>query len=91
MPGSSKLLGIATDAINGKLGDLGGVTGPLGQAVGVPTLTPDGAGVTQLFQKGMMFFSQPTGAHALAGKGLADFQQRGGVPVLGFPRADRLR
>ncbi len=91
VPGSSKLLGIATDAINGKLGDLGGVTGPLGQAVGVPTLTPDGAGVTQLFQKGMMFFSQPTGAHALAGKGLADFQQRGGVPVLGFPRADRLR
>ncbi|GAC50705.1 SpoIID/LytB domain-containing protein [Gordonia aichiensis] len=91
VPGSSKLLGIATDAINGRVGELGGITGPLGQAIGVPTLTPDGAGVTQLFQKGMMFFSRQTGAHALAGKGLADFQQRGGVPVLGFPRADRLR
>ena len=30
-------------------------------------------------------------ATEIAGKGLADFQQRGGVPVLGFPRADRLR
>ncbi|MGV9825156.1 SpoIID/LytB domain-containing protein [Gordonia sp. NPDC003429] len=91
IPGSSQLLTIATDAFNGKLGDLGGVTGPLGQALGLPTLSPDGSGVTQLFQRGMMFFSQRTGAHVLVGRGLADYQRRGGIPVLGYPRADVLR
>ncbi|GAA1482324.1 hypothetical protein GCM10009624_27640 [Gordonia sinesedis] len=91
VPGSSQLLALATDAMNGKYGDLGGITGPLGKALGVPTLTPDGAGAVQLFQKGMMFFSKPTGAHALAGPALAKYQARGGVAMLGFPRADALR
>ncbi|MEP9417366.1 SpoIID/LytB domain-containing protein [Gordonia sp. VNQ95] len=91
LPGAGDLLSAATTAFQGLSGDLGGITGPLGQALGVPTLTPDGAGVTQLFQKGMMFFSQPTGAHALAGQGLARYQARGGIPVLGFPKRNVLR
>ncbi|NDZ97318.1 SpoIID/LytB domain-containing protein [Streptomyces sp. SID6673] len=91
IPGSSQLLSIGTSALNGKFDDLGGVTGPLGQAIGVPNLTPDGAGVIQLFQRGLMLFSEQTGAHALIGKGLADYLVRGGQPVVGFPRSDVLR
>ncbi|RPA12506.1 SpoIID/LytB domain-containing protein [Gordonia sp. OPL2] len=91
LPGSSQLLNVGTEALNGKFDDLGGVTGPLGQAIGVPNLTPDGNGVVQLFQRGLMLFSQKTGARALAGQGLADYLARGGQPVLGFPVRDRLR
>ncbi len=91
VPGSSQLLELATGAMNGKFSDLGGVTGPLGQAIGVPNLTPDGQGAVQLFQRGLMLFSQRTGAHALTGPGLADYLTRGGYPVVGFPTADALR
>ena len=88
LPGASQLLDAATGAFSGKFDDLGGIAGPLGQAVVVPTLTPDGAGVTQLFEKGMMFFSTETGAHALTGQKLASFNLRGGVDKLGFPTRD---
>lgn len=91
IPGSSQLLSVGAQALNGKYDQLGGIAGPLGQAIGVPTLTPDGAGVVQLFQRGLMLFSQKTGAHALVGAGLADFLARGGQPVVGFPKVDRLR
>ncbi|MEO9329237.1 SpoIID/LytB domain-containing protein [Gordonia aurantiaca] len=91
VPGSSKLLELAAQAMNGRFTELGGVTGPLGAALGVPTLTPDAAGVTQLFEKGMMFFTPATGAKVLVGKGLERFQQRGGIPVLGFPKRDSFR
>ncbi|MEE3852248.1 SpoIID/LytB domain-containing protein [Gordonia sp. LSe1-13] len=91
LPGSSQLLSIGTDAINGRFDELGGITGPLGQAIGVPNLTPDGNGVIALFQRGMMFFSPATGAHALVGGGLADYLAAGGQPVKGFPDRDRLR
>ena len=33
----------------------------------------------------MMFFSADTGVHALAGRALADYLSKGGVPVVGFP------
>ncbi|AZG46864.1 Amidase enhancer [Gordonia insulae] len=91
LPGSSQLLSVGTEALNGKFDDLGGITGPLGQAIGVPNLTPDGNGVVQLFQRGMMFFSTQTGARALVGRGLSDYLARGGLPVLGYPKVDRLR
>lgn len=91
IPGAGDLVATATGAFETLLGNLGGITGPLGAAIGMPTLTPDGAGVAQLFQKGMMFFSKQTGAHALAGKGLQNFQARGGIPVLGFPKVNVLR
>ena len=91
VPGSGDLLGVATNAFDILFNQLGAVTGPLGAAVGAPTLTPDAAGVTQLFQKGMMFFSTKTGAHALAGKGLKNYQDKGGIPVLGFPKRNVLR
>ena len=71
--------------------DLGGLTGVLGRAIGIPNLTPDGQGVIALFQRGMMFFSADTGVHALAGRALADYLSKGGVPVVGFPRYDALR
>ena len=76
--------------MDGKFADLGGITGPLGQAIGVPTVTPDAAGVTQIFEKGMMFFTPATGPRVLAGKGLERFQERGGIPALGFPKDDAL-
>ncbi|MFW0797595.1 SpoIID/LytB domain-containing protein [Gordonia sp. CPCC 205515] len=91
LPGATQLLNIGTSALSGKYTELGAITGPLGQAIGVPTLTPDGKGVVQLFQRGLMLFSQQTGAHALVGASLADYLERGGQPVLGFPTADRLR
>nr|KOY49828.1 stage II sporulation protein SpoIID [Gordonia sp. NB41Y] len=91
LPGAGDLLGTATSAFQGLLGALGGNTGALGAAVGLPTLTPDAAGVTQVFEKGMLFFSKQTGAHALAGRGLTDYQARGGIPVLGFPKQNVLR
>ena len=91
LPGAAQLLSTGTEAINGRYGDLGGVTGPLGQAIGVPNLTPDGNGVVQLFQRGMLLFSEQTGAHALVGAGLADYLAGGGQPVRGFPDADSLR
>ncbi|MFT4044451.1 MAG: SpoIID/LytB domain-containing protein [Gordonia sp. (in: high G+C Gram-positive bacteria)] len=90
VPGAAQLLAAATDAF-GKLGSLKEIIGPLGQAIAAPTLTPDARGVTQRFRRGMMFFSQRTGAHVLAGRAFADYQRRGGIPVLGFPRANRLR
>lgn len=90
-PALTQVLTLGTNALSGKYSDLGGITGPLGQAIGVPELTPDGKGVVQLFQRGLMLFSQQTGAHALVGKGLADYLERGGQPVLGFPRRDHLR
>lgn len=91
VPGSSKLLDLATSALNGRFSDLGGITGPLGAAIGVPTLTPDAAGVTQLFEKGMMFFTPATGPRVLVGKALERYQDRGGIPVLGFPKRDAFR
>lgn len=91
IPGSSQLLSIATTALSGKFTDLGGVLGPLGKAIGVPTLTADAAGVIQVFEKGIMYFSRQTGAHALAGRGLQRYQARGGIAVLGFPKRDALR
>lgn len=91
LPGSSKFLDMATSAMNGRFSDLGGITGPLGQALGVPTLTPDAAGVTQLFEKGMMFFTPGTGPRVLVGKGLERYQDRGGIPALGFPKRDAFR
>ncbi|MFW0786250.1 SpoIID/LytB domain-containing protein [Gordonia sp. CPCC 206044] len=91
IPGASQLLNVGTQALNGKYDQLGGVTGPLGEAIGVPNLTPDGKGLIQVFQRGLMLFSTQTGAHALAGGGLADYLARGGLPVLGFPATDRLR
>ncbi|MDL9937639.1 SpoIID/LytB domain-containing protein [Gordonia sp. ABSL1-1] len=91
VPGASQLLSLATDAMNGKVGDLGGITGPLGKALGLPALTLDGTGVTQLFEQGMLFFTRQTGAHALVGAGLARYQARGGIAVLGFPTRDVLR
>lgn len=91
LPGASKFLDMATSAMNGRFADLGGITGPLGQALGVPTLTPDAAGVTQLFEKGMMFFTPATGPRVLVGKGLERYQDRGGIPALGFPKRDAFR
>ncbi len=91
LPGASQLLSVGTQLMSGKFDDLGGITGLLGQAIGVPGLTPDGQGVVQLFQRGMMFFSADTGVHALAGRALADYQSKGGQPVLGFPKRDALR
>lgn len=91
VPGASKLLDLAISVMNGRFQQLGGAAGPLGAALGSPTLTPDGAGVTQLFEKGMMFFTPATGPKVLVGKGLERFQQRGGIPVLGFPKRDALR
>ncbi|MGC4933175.1 SpoIID/LytB domain-containing protein [Gordonia sp. DT30] len=91
VPGAGELVGTATTAFKGLLGGLGGLPDTLGQALGAPTPTPDGAGVTQLFQEGMMFFSKQTGAHVLAGQGLKRFQARGGIPVLGFPKTNVLR
>ena len=69
---------------------LGGEVGAEGdqqadQGLGTGVL---GAGVTQLFEKGMMFFSTETGAHALTGQKLASFNRRGGVDKLGFPTRD---
>ncbi|MGV9709705.1 SpoIID/LytB domain-containing protein [Gordonia sp. NPDC003424] len=90
-PGLSQLLSLGTSAMNGKYSELGGITGPLGQLIGVPNLTPDGKGVIALFQRGLMLFSQQTGAHALVGASLADYLERGGQPVLGFPQADGLK
>ena len=91
MPGASQLLEVGTQVLNGKFDDLGGITGVLGQAIGIPALTPDGKGVVQLFQRGMMFFSADTGAHALAGRSLADYLSKGGQPVVGFPKRDALK
>ncbi|MDY6807818.1 MAG: SpoIID/LytB domain-containing protein [Actinomycetota bacterium] len=91
LPGAEQLLSTGTEAINGRYGELGGVTGPLGQAIGVPNLTPDGNGVIAVFQRGMMLFSEQTGAHALVGTSLADYLSGGGQPVQGFPDADRLQ
>ncbi len=91
VPGASQLLSTATSLLSGKFDQLGGITGPLGRAIGVPNLTPDAAGVTQLFERGMMFFSHQTGAHALAGNGLKRFQARGGIATQGFPKRDVLR
>lgn len=90
-PGATQLLDLGTSALGGKYSELGGITGPLGQAIGVPNLTPDGKGVVQLFQRGLLLFSQQTSAHALVGASLADYLERGGQPVLGFPKVDRLR
>lgn len=91
VPGAGDLVSTAAAAFQGLLGSLGDVPGTLGTALGVPTLTPDGAGVTQLFQQGMLFFSKQTGAHVLAGSGYKNFRARGGIPVLGFPKTNVLR
>ena len=91
LPGAAQLLEVGTQLINGRFDDLGGLTGVLGRAIGIPNLTPDGQGVIALFQRGMMFFSADTGVHALAGRALADYLSKGGVPVVGFPRYDALR
>lgn len=88
---ANTLLTSAQSIFAGRYAELGGMLGPLGNAVGLPTLTPDGAGVIQLFEKGMMLFSQKTGAHVLAGKGYSRYRAAGGLPVLGFPRKDALR
>ncbi|WP_211188800.1 SpoIID/LytB domain-containing protein [Gordonia asplenii] len=84
------LLSSAQSIFAGRYTELGGVLGPLGNAVGLPTLTPDGAGVIQMFDRGMMLFSQKTGAHVLAGNGFERYKAAGGLPVLGFPRVDSL-
>lgn len=91
LPGASQILQIGTSALNNKYGDLGGITGPLGQAIGVPNLTPDANGVIQLFQRGMMLYSSHTGAHVLVGKAARDYRAHGGAARLGFPTKDRLR
>ncbi len=92
LPGlANSLLSSATSIFAGRYSELGGLLGPLGKTVGLPTLTPDGAGVVQLFDKGMMLFSKQTGAHVLAGEGLTRYKAAGGLPVLGFPREDALR
>ncbi|GAB16872.1 hypothetical protein GOEFS_015_00690 [Gordonia effusa NBRC 100432] len=88
---ANTLLTSAQSIFAGRYMELGGLLGPLGKALGLPTLTPDGAGVTQLFEKGMMLFSQKTGAHVLAGKGFERYKAAGGLPVKGFPKRDALR
>ncbi len=90
MPGMMQLLTIGQSALNGRYDELGGITGPLGQAIGLPSLTPDANGVMQLFEHGLMLFSTQTGAHALTGQGLADYLAEGGLGELGFPAADRI-
>ncbi|GAB88600.1 hypothetical protein GORHZ_030_00050 [Gordonia rhizosphera NBRC 16068] len=90
MPGMMQLLTIGQSALNGRYDELGGITGPLGQVIGVPSLTPDANGVMQLFEHGLMLFSTQTGAHALTGQGLADYLAEGGLGELGFPAADRI-
>lgn len=85
------LVGTARAVFDGRYDELGGALGPLGKALGLPTLTPDGAGVVQLFEKGIMMFSRQTGAHVLAGNGYARYKAGGGLAVLGFPKADALR
>lgn len=90
IPGGAKFLEIAASAMDGKFADLGGLSGPLGEAMGLPSLTPDAAGVTQVYEKGMMFFTPATGPRVLVGKSLEQFQERGGIPALGFPKDDGL-
>ncbi|MFT4127086.1 MAG: SpoIID/LytB domain-containing protein [Gordonia sp. (in: high G+C Gram-positive bacteria)] len=90
LPGSD-VLEAATTAFRTLFEQLGGLAGPLGQATGAPTRTADGAGVTQAFGRGMMFFSRQTGAQALAGSALTRFEAAGGVPAQGFPRRTQVR
>ena len=44
LPGAAQLLEVGTQLINGRFDDLGGLTGVLGRAIGIPNLTPDGQG-----------------------------------------------
>jgi SpoIID/LytB domain protein len=86
----SQLLALAGTAIGGKVGELGGSTGILGEALGPVEPTTSGTGAVQEFQNGSVFFSPETGAHALGGLALLNYALQGGESVLGLPLEDSL-
>lgn len=95
VPDLQGLLDMATGALNGRFDELGGAAGPLGTALAPAVVasggdTPASAVVVQLFEKGMMLFSEALGVRALSGNGLAEYQEQGGLAALGMPEGDAL-
>lgn len=70
---------------------IGGVYGPLGYPANDLGAAGDGRGKQQWFQKGMVFYTPTTGAHALWGDILSRYANNGGVKgFLRYPTSEAI-
>ncbi|KAA0024595.1 DUF5615 family PIN-like protein [Antrihabitans cavernicola] len=77
----------AADAINKKYTDFGGASTPLGNPAG--EVTPAGSGASRNYDGGVIYYSEPTGAHVTYGIILDKYRELGGpTGDFGFPTND---
>ncbi|MFH5208550.1 alpha/beta hydrolase-fold protein [Antrihabitans spumae] len=85
-----------TQVVAGRIGGdyeaNGGAGGPLGLPISEERGAPDGRGRYQLFERGSIYFTPQTGAHAIRGSILDEWSKQGyeGGP-LGYPVAEEVK